>query len=111
MNEPFASEVLSVTSAPPGFSVDVWHYETPPGGQETAVERRRLPVVAWAVVKFDAFDDGRADVRIEPVFLWNSTPTHTSQYRWMFSDLRPAAGEPKKTVGIDVCEPVGYAVL
>jgi hypothetical protein len=111
MNEPFGNAVLSVTAAPPGFCVDVWHYETPRGGQQTLGEKRRFPVVAWATVKLDDWSTGREDTRVEPVFLCKGVPTHTSEYRRLWSDLTPAAGEPKRTVGVYVVEPPGYVAL
>ncbi|MFE0273790.1 hypothetical protein ACFWZY_16965 [Streptomyces sp. NPDC058992] len=110
MSEPFANTVLSVTAAPPGFSVVVHHCETPEGGREKVVERYAFPVIAWAVVKRTDWSDGREDTRVEPVFLHNGRPTHTSDYRYMHSDLTPEPGEPKRTVGVVVGEPIGYVI-
>lgn len=106
MHDPFRTSILSIAAAPPGFRVDVWHYQTPDGGKQTAVERHKFAVIAWAVV---TDENGATDT--EPVFLYNGKPTTASQYRRMFSDLRPAPGEPKQTVGIHVAEPVGYVAL
>ncbi|WP_079405348.1 hypothetical protein [Streptomyces sp. 3211] len=111
MNEPFAREIISTTAAPPGFSVDVWHYETPAGGQETATEKHRFPIIAWAVVKDDDWALKKPITEIEPVFLWNGRPVHTSQYRAMFSDVKPAPGKSKYTVGVRVNEPTAYVPL
>lgn len=108
MSEPFENTIVSATAAPPGFKVDVWHYETPRGGQRVIAEKYRFPVVAWAVVRVDDWSDGREMTQLEPVFLWNHQPTNTSEYRRSFSDLAPAEGEPKRTVGVFLLEPPEY---
>ena len=108
MSDPFDSTVLSVSAAAPGFKVDVWHFETQPGGKREIVEKYKFPIIAWAVVRVDDWDKGREMTRVEPVFLWNQHPTTTSDYRRSFSDLAPSVGEPKRTVGVFVVEPPGY---
>lgn len=106
MNDPFSTSIQTIVTAPPGFRVDVCHHETSRGGPQKDVERYKFSVIAWAVVADEA---GSTDV--EPVFLHNGKPTTVSQYRSMYSDLRPAPGEPKRTVGVYVSEPVGYVAL
>ncbi|WP_030323179.1 hypothetical protein [Streptomyces flavochromogenes] len=111
MSKPFDHTVLSVVPAPPGFRVDVHHYETPPGGKATTAEQHKFPLVAWAVVRRDDWSESRECTDIEPVFLWRGVPMVASNYRRSFSDIHPDPGKPKLTVGIYVSEPAGYVAL
>lgn len=105
MSEPFENTIVGITPVPPGFRVKVTHHETYRGEKEKTVETLDLPVIAWAVVKVDDWSSGKEHTGVEPVFLWDGQPTISSQYRYMFSDLAPAPGEPKQTVGVKVVPP------
>lgn len=105
MSAPFDNTILNITPVPPGFQVRVTHHETYRGESEKTVETTYFPVVGWAVVKCDDWSSGREYTQIEPAFLYDGRPIVSSEYRRLFSDLAPAPGEPKQTVGIKVIHP------
>ncbi|MEV5441411.1 hypothetical protein AB0N23_02505 [Streptomyces sp. NPDC052644] len=101
MNELFAAKILSVAPIPPGFEVRVTHTEWLPGQPQKTTDLYEFPVIGWATVQ----PLNSELVRIEPVFLWDGEPTTSSQYRGVWSNLKPDPGEPKQTVGIKVIHP------
>lgn len=101
MSEPFLARILSIAPIPPGFRVRVRHSEWLPGEPQKTTERHEFPVIGWATVQ----PVDREAVYVEAVFLWNGDPIHTSEYRRVWSNLKPDPGEPKQTVGIEVIHP------
>jgi hypothetical protein len=102
----FRNEVLSMTTAQPGWTVDVQVKAHKKGTSERWVEEEAVfPVVGWAVVACH-FRDGGVGNRVEPVFLTKEGRLeHESLYRWQYSEPEPKAGEPTITVSFEVRAP------
>jgi hypothetical protein len=101
VSEPFGNKLLSFAPITPGFHVRINHSEYRPGAAPKVTERYEFPVIGWATVQLTRGEGAY----IEPVFLWNGEPMHTTEYRRIWSDLTPDPGEPKRTVGIKVIHP------
>jgi len=104
-DEPFKSEILSMTTANPGWRVHIQREELDQETKERTLDHEdRFPVVAWAVVQ-RRWSDGELITEAEPVFLWNGSLVNATEYRRMHSDVDPGPGEPKVMVAITVEAP------
>jgi hypothetical protein len=102
----FENEVLSMTTAQPGWRVHVRHDVLDTKTKEAGVEHEgHFPIVAWAVVK-RWYVDGESFSALEPVFVSDAGQlSNETQYRWMHSDVEPDPGDPKITVAITIVPP------
>jgi hypothetical protein len=102
----FENEVLSMTTAQPGWAVRVQVNAHKPGTSERWVEEEDVfPVVGWAVVAC-RYRDGGVSNKVEPVFLTSAGRLeHESLYRWQYSELEPRAGHPRITVSFEILAP------
>ncbi|MFJ6846466.1 hypothetical protein ACIQRE_27805 [Streptomyces griseoluteus] len=102
----FQNEILSMTTAQPGWTVRVQIKGHDKARRERWVEDEGVyPIVGWAVVNCH-YRDGGTRNEIEPVFVTSSGALeHESFYRWQYSDLSPAAGQPRMTVSFEIHEP------
>ncbi|MFJ4368943.1 hypothetical protein ACIP4S_33095 [Streptomyces chartreusis] len=101
----FSSEILSLTTANPGWQVHIEQRVTDPETRKTEVEEEDwFPVVAWALVK-RVYVDGQTVNETEPVFSDNGRLVHSTEYRRLHSDLDPAPGQPKIRISIAVESP------
>ena len=101
----FQSEILSISTANPGWHVHVQQLVTDPGERGAEVEEEsRHPIAAWAVVK-RIYADGSEGIVTEPVFVDAGALTNSTEYRRLHSDLDPAPGQPKMRVSIAIEPP------
>jgi hypothetical protein len=102
----FENEILSMTTAQPGWTVHVQVKAHKPGTSERWVEEEDVfPVVGWAVVAC-RYRDGSVSNKVEPVFVTSAGRLeHESLYRWQYSELEPRAGQPKITVSFEILAP------
>lgn len=102
----FENEILSMTTAPPGWTVRAQVKAHRRGTSERWVEEEHVfPVVGWAVVAC-RYRDGSVKNQVEPVFLTDAGRLeHESLYRWQYSDLEPKAGQPRFTVSFEIRAP------
>ncbi|MFG2025384.1 hypothetical protein [Streptomyces sp. NPDC048825] len=101
----FSSEILSLTTANPGWQVHMQQRVTDPESRKTEVDEEAwFPVVAWALVK-RVYVDGQTVNETEPVFVENGRLVHSTEYRRLHSDVDPAPGQPKMVVRIAVKPP------
>jgi hypothetical protein len=101
----FQSEILSITTANPGWRVRVQERMTDPETRKTeTVEDDDFPVVAWALVRRTSIT-GETYNATEPVFCENGRLVHSTEHRRLHSDVDPAPGQPKITVHIEVVPP------
>ncbi|MFJ2568992.1 hypothetical protein ACIOYT_01035 [Streptomyces halstedii] len=102
----FRNEILSMTTAQPGWTIRAQVKAHRKGTGERWVEDEAVfPVVAWAVVACH-FRDGGIGNRAEAVFLTaEGRLEHESFYRWQYSELEPKAGQPRMTVSFEVHAP------
>ncbi|MDQ0694174.1 hypothetical protein [Streptomyces sp. W4I9-2] len=102
----FRNEIISMTTAQPGWTVRARINAHKRGTNERWVEEEAVfPVVGWAVVACH-FQDGSVGNRPEAVFL---TPEgrleHESYHRWQYSELEPKEGDPRMTVSFEIRAP------
>ncbi|MFC7844629.1 hypothetical protein [Streptomyces sp. NPDC057382] len=103
----FQGEILSISTANPGWQVHVQHLYTDPGQRGAQVEEESWhPIAAWAMVK-RTYASGSEETVTEPVFVDGSSLINSTEYRRLHSDLDPAPGQPKIRVGIAILPPVG----
>lgn len=102
----FENEILSMTTAHPGWTVRVRIKAHKPGTSERWVEDESVyPVVGWAVVACH-YRDGTVGNKIEPVFLTGAGQLeHESLYRWEYSDFEPQPDQPKLMVSFEILAP------
>ncbi|MFI1525544.1 hypothetical protein [Streptomyces griseus] len=101
----FRNEILSMTTAQPGWTIRAQVNALNRGTSERWVEDEAVfPVVGWAVVSCH-FRDGGVGNRTEAVFLTEGRLGHESLYRWQYSDLEPKPGEPRMTVSFEIRAP------
>ena len=102
----FENEVLSMTTAQPGWAVRVQIKAHKPGTSERWVEEEDVfPVAGWAVVAC-RYRDGGVSNKVEPVFVTSAAGLeHESLYRWQYSELEPKAGQPRITVSFEILAP------
>jgi hypothetical protein len=102
----FRNEILSMTTAQPGWTVHARINAHKQGTNERWVENEAVfPVVGWAVVA-SHFQDGGVGNRLEAVFLTaEGRLEHESFYRWQYSELEPKAGRPRMTVSFEIRPP------
>lgn len=103
----FQGEILSISTANPGWQVHVQHLYTAPGRRGAEVEEESWhPIAAWATVK-RTYADGSEQTVTEPVFVDGSALVNSTEYRRQHSDLDPAPGHPKIRVSITPLPPTG----
>ena len=108
----FQSEILSMTTAQPGWTVRATinghklDTHRPARVVERWIEQEdEFPVVAWAVV-LHQYPDGTVRKEAEPVFLDDSGRLmHETLYRYQYSDIEPQPGRPKITVSFKIVPP------
>ncbi|MEV7466080.1 hypothetical protein AB0O20_06145 [Streptomyces kronopolitis] len=102
----FENNVLSMTTAHPGWTVHVQVKAHKPGTSERWVEEEGVfPVVGWAVVACH-YRDGSVRNKVEPVFLTvGGRLERESLYRWQYTELEPPAGQPRTTVSFEIRSP------
>lgn len=101
----FQGEILSISTANPGWHVHVQQLVTDPGERRAEVEDEgRYPIAAWAVVK-RTYPDGAEGTATEPVFVDAGSLVNSTEYRRLHSDLNPAPGQPKMRVRIAIEPP------
>lgn len=102
----FENEILSMSTALPGWAVRVQIKAHKPGTNERWVEEEDVfPVVGWAVVAC-RYRDGGVSNKVEPVFVTSAGRLeHESLYRWQYSELEPKAGQPRVTVSFEIFAP------
>ncbi|MFC9987907.1 hypothetical protein ACFXKV_04420 [Streptomyces globisporus] len=102
----FRNEILSMTTAQPGWTIRAQVNAHKKEADERWVEDEAVfPVVGWAVVSCH-FRDGGVGNRAEAVFLTaEGRLEHESEYRWQYSDLQPKPGQPRMTVSFEIRAP------
>lgn len=95
MTERFSSELLSLTPAEPGWTVDVSEIQTDP---ETRKRERshegHFPIIGWGVIRRQ-YPGGEEQTAVEPVFVTAHGLLHETEYRSLHSDPKPEPGSPK----------------
>lgn len=100
----FRNELLSLTTANPGWHVHVEHVEFNTTTKKRDVtERKTFPIIAWALARV-WYTDGGSAVVTEPVFVTNVGPSHTSHYRWVYSEL-DSDSDPQVSINITIQPP------
>ncbi|MGS2640250.1 hypothetical protein [Streptosporangium sp. G12] len=100
--EKFRNELLSLTTANPGWNVHIREVEYDSTTRKHTTSREMTyPIIAWAVVKTRWSDDSPTN-DTEPVFVTELGPTHSSEYRRTYSDL---SAPIQTTIGITVVQP------
>lgn len=108
--ERFRNELLSITTANPGWRVQVRHVACDVDTEERAISHEAtFPVVAWGVVRAWFFTGGE-ETRTDPIFLTDVGLTHASEYRRVHSALDPGS-DPQTTIDITVLPPVQEALF
>ncbi|AWT42539.1 MULTISPECIES: hypothetical protein [Streptomyces] len=103
----FHSEILSISTANPGWQVHVQHLYTDPGQRGAEVgEESWHAIAAWALVK-RIRADGSEQTETEPVFVDANSLINATEYRRLHSDLDPDPGQPKIRVRIAIKPPTG----
>ncbi|MFG3046205.1 hypothetical protein ACGFZR_14915 [Streptomyces sp. NPDC048241] len=102
----FQNEILSMTTAQPGWTVHVKvQAHVKESGERWVDDEGVFPIVGWAVVACH-YRDGGVKNNVEAVFVTSAGRLeHESFYRWQYTDLEPRAGEPKMTVSFAIREP------
>lgn len=102
----FRNEVLSMTTAQPGWTViaQTRNYVRETGESEIE-EEHVFPVVAWAVVaRHD--NEGGVQNKTEAVFVTqHGQLEHESFYRWQYANPHPEPGEPRVSVSFKLIAP------
>ncbi|WP_314178522.1 hypothetical protein [Streptomyces winkii] len=101
----FANQILSMTTANPGWQVHARVEEFDKKTRERSIQAEfRSPVVAWAVVQRRS-SDGELSTAAEPVFLDGGLLVNSSEYRRENSELHPEPGNPEVTASVRVEAP------
>ncbi|WP_405479784.1 hypothetical protein [Streptomyces anulatus] len=102
----FRDEILSMTTAQPGWTIRAQVNAHKRGTSERWVEDEAVfPVVGWATVSCH-FRGGGVANRAEAVFLNAAGQLeHESEYRWKYSELEPTPGQPRVTVSFEIRAP------
>lgn len=103
--EPFASKILSITSAVPGWKIRIRFTELQPGaGRPTVTDDFTVSIAAWALV--EQLEDGQPVTEVEPIFASEWRMLHATEYRRLYSDLKPEPGDPQITIPMEIIPPV-----
>ncbi|MCO5999794.1 hypothetical protein [Actinoallomurus rhizosphaericola] len=101
-DERFKNEIVSISTAEPGWQVKVRHVEhTVEPRQRTIVEEHTFPIVAWALVA-SQYADGGSTRNVEPVFYDGVSLVNSMEYRRMHSEIDVEPGGTKTVISIDL---------
>ncbi|MFG2076890.1 hypothetical protein [Nonomuraea maritima] len=106
MPERFANEILSITSAAPGWQVQVTQEELDAETRKrTVIDRATYPVVAFALVKIYYYSSSEPGSEVEPVFVDGGKLINATEYQRLHSNVDPEPGDPKVYVSFKLIPP------
>ncbi|WP_329213307.1 hypothetical protein OG257_32795 [Streptomyces sp. NBC_00683] len=101
--ERFNNRILSISPAEPGWHVRV-ELRSVMGTAHETEDKFSFPILTWALVE-SVDRSGASTTQVEPVFLDGNSPTNSTEYRRMHSNVDPDPGEPKELVSIEILQP------
>jgi hypothetical protein len=104
-NEPFTNKILSITPAAPGWNIRIQFMELRPEAQHPVkTDDFTSSIAAWALVEQP--DGGQSITEVEPVFASEWRMCNVTEYRRLYSDLKPEPGDPQITISMEIIPPI-----